>query len=134
MSDPYAGTVTVRNILNHIISPKIVSDGFSGYTTRVDLVNVDSLVLNSGTGNGSSNSPFTGQFGVISGLVSSNPTVVVTINHQYVTVDSVILLTVTNVYASATAVINSVSNGSFRANVRVASNSDYRLNWFIVKF
>ena len=43
MSDPYAGTVTVRNILNHIISPKIVNDGYGGYTTKVDLVNVDTI-------------------------------------------------------------------------------------------
>lgn len=135
MSDPYAGTVTVRNILNHIISPKIVSDGFSGYTTRVDLVNVDSLVLNSGTGNGSSGSPFTGQFGVISGSIASGASsATLTINHQYVTVDSVILLTVTNSATSASAAIVSVSNGSFIANVRGLLASPYKLNWFIVKF
>jgi hypothetical protein len=47
MSDPYANTVTVRNILNHILSPKVVSDGTGGYTTKVDLVNIDNIVAGS---------------------------------------------------------------------------------------
>jgi hypothetical protein len=47
MSDPYADTVTVRNILNHILSPKVVSDGNGGYTTKVDLVNVDTFQFSS---------------------------------------------------------------------------------------
>lgn len=47
MSDPYADTVTVRNILNHILSPKVVSDGNGGYTTKVDLVNIDNIVAGS---------------------------------------------------------------------------------------
>ena len=65
MSDPYAGTVTVRNILNHIISPKIVSDGNGGYITRVDLVNIDSIVAGSiSVGGSAASSDLAGVFTV----------------------------------------------------------------------
>lgn len=39
-NDPFSGTNT-RNILQHIISPKVVSDGSSGYAVKTDLINVD---------------------------------------------------------------------------------------------
>jgi hypothetical protein len=41
-NDPFSGTNT-RDILQHVISPKIVSDGSSGYTVKTDLINVDNL-------------------------------------------------------------------------------------------
>jgi hypothetical protein len=44
-SDPYATTSTVKNILQHVISPKIVDDGGGGYVTKTDLVNIDNAVL-----------------------------------------------------------------------------------------
>jgi hypothetical protein len=40
-SDPFANTTTVKNILQHVLSPKIVSDGSGGYVTKTDLVNID---------------------------------------------------------------------------------------------
>lgn len=46
-NDPFSGTNT-RNILQHIISPKVVSDGSSGYAVKTDLINVDNVYL---TGN-----------------------------------------------------------------------------------
>jgi hypothetical protein len=68
MSDPYAGTVTVRNILNHIISPKIVSDGFGGYVTKVDLVNIDSIVAGSvSVGGSAASSDLAGVFTIEAG-------------------------------------------------------------------
>ncbi len=39
-NDPFSGTTT-RNLLQHIISPKIVSDGTGGYTVKTDLINID---------------------------------------------------------------------------------------------
>lgn len=70
MSDPYAGTVTVRNILNHIISPKIVSDGNGGYTTRVDLVNIDSIVAGSiSVGGSAASSDLAGVFTIETGTI-----------------------------------------------------------------
>jgi hypothetical protein len=43
-SDPYASTTTVKNIVQHVISPKIVNDGSGGYKLKTDLVNVDRIV------------------------------------------------------------------------------------------
>jgi hypothetical protein len=40
-SDPFANTTTVKNILQHVLSPKIVNDGSGGYVTKTDLVNID---------------------------------------------------------------------------------------------
>ncbi len=62
MSDPYANTVTVRNILNHILSPKVVSDGNGGYTTKVDLVNIDNIVAGSITAGSSESTDRSGVF------------------------------------------------------------------------
>jgi hypothetical protein len=121
MSDPYAGTVTVRNILNHIISPKIVSDGSGGYTTRVDLVNVDRLVLNSGTGDGTVNNPFTGQFGFIGSVPSG---IGASLYHRDVTPSSVILTSLR---------ILGVANGSFEV-ANDTSGPVTTATWFIVKF
>ena len=47
-TDPYATTSTVKNILQHVISPKIVNDGAGGYVVKTDLVNIDSAVINGG--------------------------------------------------------------------------------------
>ena len=44
-SDPYATTSTVKNIVQHVISPKIVTNGSGGYMTKTDLVNIDNAVL-----------------------------------------------------------------------------------------
>ena len=43
-NDPFSGTTT-RDILQHIVSPKIVSDGSSGYTVKTDLINIDNAYL-----------------------------------------------------------------------------------------
>lgn len=45
-NDPFSGTNT-RNILQHIISPKVVSDGSSGYAVKSDLINVDNAYTKS---------------------------------------------------------------------------------------
>lgn len=121
MSDPYEGTVTVRNILNHIISPKIVTDGFSGYTTRVDLVNVDRLVLNSGSGNGSSGNPFTGQYGFVGSVGAGGSA---TIYHRDVKPSSVILTSLR---------IIGIGNGLFEL-INDTSGVVTTATWFIVKF
>jgi hypothetical protein len=56
-NDPFS-TTTTRNILQHIISPKIVSDGSGGYQVKTDLINIDhiyskltgTVTITSGTG------------------------------------------------------------------------------------
>ena len=44
-TDPYATTSTIKNILQHVISPKIVNDGSGGYQVKTDLVNIDNAVV-----------------------------------------------------------------------------------------
>lgn len=56
-NDPFSGTNT-KNLLQHIISPKVVSDGSSGYSVKADLINVDGIyakgIIRAGTsGSGS---------------------------------------------------------------------------------
>jgi hypothetical protein len=46
-NDPFSGTNT-RNLLQHIISPKVVTDGSSGYAVKTDLINVDNVYLTGG--------------------------------------------------------------------------------------
>jgi hypothetical protein len=41
-NDPFSGS-NVRNLLEHVLSPKIVSDGTNGYTVALDLINVDNI-------------------------------------------------------------------------------------------
>lgn len=43
-NDPFSGSNT-RNLLQHIISPKIVSDGSSGYGVKTDLINIDNVYI-----------------------------------------------------------------------------------------
>lgn len=47
MSDPLAGTNT-RNLLQHIVSPKIVTNGAGGYNVKTDLINVDGIYDSNG--------------------------------------------------------------------------------------
>ena len=39
-NDPFLGSNT-RNLLQHVLSPKIVSDGCNGYVVKLDMINVD---------------------------------------------------------------------------------------------
>ena len=41
-NDPFLGSNT-RNLLQHVLSPKIVSDGSNGYAVKLDLINVDNI-------------------------------------------------------------------------------------------
>lgn len=43
-NDPFSGS-SVQNLLQHTISPKIVTDGSGGYTVKTDLINVDNIYL-----------------------------------------------------------------------------------------
>jgi hypothetical protein len=44
-TDPFSNTTT-RNLLQHIISPKVVSDGATGYAVKTDLINIDNAYVN----------------------------------------------------------------------------------------
>lgn len=45
-NDPFSGTNT-RDLLQHIISPKVVTDGSTGYAVKADLVNIDEIYTKS---------------------------------------------------------------------------------------
>jgi len=69
-NDPFSGS-NVRNVLEHVLSPKIVSDGNAGFTVKLDLINVDNIYAsgniygaggNIGGGSGGITGP-TGPFG-----------------------------------------------------------------------
>lgn len=74
-NDPFSGSNT-RNILNHIISPKIVSDGSGGFTVKTDLINIDHVYSNT------------------RGTVTVSGSTPISVSNTNVTANSVILLTV----------------------------------------
>lgn len=43
-NDPFSNS-SVQNVLQHIISPKVVNDGSGGYVVKTDLVNVDNIYI-----------------------------------------------------------------------------------------
>jgi hypothetical protein len=43
-NDPFSGS-SIQNVLQHTISPKIVTDGSGGYTVKADLINVDNVYV-----------------------------------------------------------------------------------------
>jgi hypothetical protein len=132
-NDPFANTTTVKNILNHIISPKIVKDGSGGYTTKTDLVNIDNLIFASrGTNAGTEAAPLTAQCGVLS--VTSG--IVGIVYHSRVTANSIIVASVKrfdNFQRSITQVLP--GEGNFRITFSGALGSNgCEVSWFIASF
>jgi hypothetical protein len=92
-ADPFANTTTVKNILQHIISPKIVKQG-NGYVTKTDLVNVHNLVFSDVDGartvQDTLTNPFTAQCGIARiGVINGGKRF--TFSHTRVTANSIIL-------------------------------------------
>jgi hypothetical protein len=138
-ADPFANTVTVKNILNHIISPKIVKDGSGGYTTKTDLVNIDNLIFASrGDGTGTSVVPMTAQCGVVEVPRSS---VSVTVFHSRVTTSSIILATNETVitYSDGDTRVSYITpaSNSFTITLNQPTTADgprTYIFWFIASF
>jgi hypothetical protein len=138
-ADPFANTTTVKNILNHIISPKIVKDGSGGYTTKTDLVNIDNLIFASrGSGTGSVEAPLTAQCGVVA-FTSGQSTV--TVYHSRVTANSIIIAThrsldgdfrrVRTIVPNLTVELGGYFVVTLDGNAGSGTNS---LTWFIASF
>jgi hypothetical protein len=86
VTDPYTNTTTVKNILQHIIVPKIVNDGSGGYVTKTDLVNVHNIIFSgNSTTAGTPTVPNTTQTGTF--VTSAQDTIV---RHSRVTTNSII--------------------------------------------
>lgn len=133
--DPFANTTTVKNILQHIISPKIVSDGANGYVSKTDLVNVHNIVFAPGASNetGTAENPFTTQ----SGVVGADPYTPDTyFYHSRINANSVVFATILS--PGLTAVVYSVSTSKSNVNglVRINCNQTFsgNIGWFIAKF
>jgi hypothetical protein len=89
-ADPFANTTTVKNILQHVISPKIVSDGTGGYVTKTDLVNVHNLVFSErATGKGDAGIPLTAQCGTYT--IGANEGENITFTHSRLSANSIVL-------------------------------------------
>jgi hypothetical protein len=130
-ADPFANTTTVKNILQHIISPKIVSDGNGGYVTKTDLVNVDNLLFTSASiieSENSSDSPVTSQCGIVTATQRST-----FVYHSRVTPNSIIFAVPRenrNIY-----VVNVVTGqGVFIINLNSAPFPNMSVGWFIASF
>lgn len=132
--DPFANTTTVKNILQHIISPKLVRDGSGGYVSKTDLVNVHNLVFSSGAPNedGTATRPFTTQCGVILGNTLGPSTIVY---HSRVTTSSVIFA---NIISGVESIIfNVVANAPGMFVITCLGDllpDNTRIGWFIGKF
>jgi hypothetical protein len=134
-ADPFQNTTTVKNIFQHMISPKIISDGAAGYIVRTDLVNVHNIIFQNGTAteDGSVNRPFTTQCGVatVQSSVSN-----VTVCHSRVTQDSIIMASVKSAGSSfgILKVVANLSPGSFVITLSGNVSSNTIVGWFIAKF
>jgi hypothetical protein len=131
--DPFANTTTVKNILQHIISPKLVRDGSGGYVSKTDLVNVHNIVFSSGAPNedGTATRPFTTQCGTILGSNVGEATVVY---HSRVTNNSVIFATVISGGVSFVESVIANSSGTFVITCSEILSGGAKLGWFIGKF
>jgi hypothetical protein len=133
-ADPFANTTTVKNILQHVISPKIVSDGTGGYTTKTDLVNVHNLVFSErATSRGTVEIPLTAQCGT---YTLPTDDIGIVFHHSRVTANSVIIANVMT--SGAPFVISVVFNPSPRGftvylNTAIGT-ADTRIGWFIASF
>jgi hypothetical protein len=135
-ADPFANTVTVKNVLNHIISPKIVKDGSGGYTTNTDLVNIDNLVFASrGSGTGSIEAPLTAQCGVVDFTSGST----VTVYHSRVTANSIIIATNRTTDTINKRFVLQVTPSAIGFTITLngainASGGNTEVSWFIASF
>ena len=130
-ADPFENTTTVKNILQHIISPKIVSDGNGGYVTKTDIVNVDNLLFTSkATTSGTSLVPLTTQCGSIT-IQSGSPINSVTVWHSRVTPNSIIFATT----AGSLGFVTTVTPGNNNFEIVLSSIVSFgTISWFIASF
>ena len=130
-TDPYTNTTTVKNILQHIIVPKVVSDGSSGYVTKTDLTNIHNLIfVGHSTTVGTPSVKNTSQSG--SFTTTDQDTIV---HHSRVTSNSVIIACVQNGAGYLPSVQYVVSaNGSFTVHLTTVVTAPAKVGWFIVHF
>ena len=131
--DPFANTTTVKNILQHVISPKLVHDGNGGYVSKTDLVNVHNIIFapGSSTEDGTISNPFTTQCGTILGSTIAAAT---TVYHSRVTTNSVIFASIMG--GGFNTIYNVIPNaaGTFTITCDTILPDNTILGWFIARF
>ena len=113
-NDPFLGTNT-QNILQHLISPKVVSDGGSGYTVKTDLINIDHI------------------YSTLKGTVTVNGANGIVVTNSEVTANSVIIFTLKNSNSSVPNIpyITSITAGTgFTVRSQTSDGSTY--NYLII--
>jgi hypothetical protein len=133
-ADPFANTTTVKNILQHVISPKIVSDGSGGYVTKTDLVNVHNLVFSErATTLGTTEFPLTAQCGTYT--LPTNA-LTIPIYHSRVTANSVIVATVMSVSPQFVKQVfyDEILGGFIIQLSGDTATAGMRVGWFIASF
>jgi hypothetical protein len=127
-NDPFLGSNT-RNLLQHVLSPKIVSDGNNGYATKLDMINIDNIYA-SGTIYGTAGSVV----GRTTKTVNANGTTNVSVSDTSVTANSVVILTLKTAGGSAIigpAYVFSLTPGTgFSIKSQVGDTSTY--NYLII--
>lgn len=112
-NDPFSGTTT-RNILQHVLSPKIVNVGSGAYAVKTDLINVDHI------------------YSSTRGTVTASGTSAVSVTNSEVTANSVILLTVKTVSGTVgPAYISSTTAGTGFA-IKSSSGDSSVYNYLII--
>jgi hypothetical protein len=120
MSDPFANTTTVKNILQHVLSPKIVSDGSGGYTTKVDIVNVDTIQFSQSQ----------------CGIANGNTTSFIQVNNVYGLTAGSIVFAVNKRASGPTVIRVALDHAGNKFTMLLDGNSttEDRFGWFIAKF
>jgi hypothetical protein len=119
--------MSTQNIIQGIVSPKVVSDGSGGYKVSADLVNVDNITI-TGSYSGSFSTNQSGKAQLSNGTAS--------ITNASITSSSVILLTPIGSSTGGTATqysVNVLNNTGFNIYSSNTSDTSY-VNWFIAKF
>lgn len=140
-TDSNADTVIVKNILAHVLSPKIVDNGLAiqGYETKVDIVNIDNVVAqkvifsNAQTGNYILTSADNGRqfINILNSNVTINSIIFATIRHVSDTTDTISVVKVKSlsrifqVYLSREIETFGTDN---------TSDLTTEIGWFIAKF
>jgi len=131
--DPFANTTTVKNILQHIISPKLVNDGSGGYVSKTDVVNVHNIVFAAGasTEDGSFEKPFTTQCGTI---IAEANFAANTVFHSRVTENSIIFAVIISGGSNKICNVIPSAAGVFTITCDSILPPNTRLGWFIARF
>ena len=116
--------MSTQNIIQGIVSPKVVSDGTGGYQVKTDIVNVDNVTV-SGSFSGSFATNQCGRAQLSNGTAS--------VSVSGVIASSIILVTKATTGGTAAQYSVNAINNSFTINSSNGSDTS-DVNWFIAKF